>query len=424
MKDNKLKKGKRTGIRKSGAFRSIYLSKKMGVGNDRYPNGVGFVILPSDFSREDYIKRVYQTGEVIITTNTGEVIKDVKIPKHIISDLEFPENTATRGSLVSWKNIPLLNQVIIDGVLFSPGDSYPYAENTKVRSVNETKGEDVQIAEQWNREEGSIHYGVTYDDEGNGFISPNIATEIYAKSPKYTSRARLSAEGYANLHGDLLTRVSSEEEVQIKIGSVESGEDTDEVTLLTINVDGTFTYIDRYLNEITIDGETGELSVKTNKKITLEAIDEDDQEGELEIRTDASMTIETTESDSILDIKSGATINIETIGSDGEVNITGTSKVNISANDEFRADTQVANINASQTVNLGTGLEPILKGTTTRAQLEVDSAKLDALIAAIAAAPVSPQDGGATLKAGIVAAMAAVPSANYSNIESQKSNTD
>ena len=57
-----------------------------------------------------------------------------------------------------------------------------------------------------------------------------------------------------------------------------------------------------------------------------------------------------------------------------------------------------------------------VKGQTLQAQLNIDAARLAALIAAIQAAPVVPGDGGTAFKAAIVAAMASVPGADYSNI--------
>ena len=60
--------------------------------------------------------------------------------------------------------------------------------------------------------------------------------------------------------------------------------------------------------------------------------------------------------------------------------------------------------------------EQSVKGQTLQAQLNTDKAKLDALIQAIIAAPVIPTDGGASFKASIIAAISAVPSADYTSI--------
>ena len=60
--------------------------------------------------------------------------------------------------------------------------------------------------------------------------------------------------------------------------------------------------------------------------------------------------------------------------------------------------------------------EYAVKGQTLQAQLNIDAARLNALIAAIQAAPTFPGDGGATFKTAIVAAISSVPGANYSGV--------
>ena len=78
------KKQKKYGLRRAGAHkRHVFPSKRLCVGDPRHPIGVGYIIIPHDVDRDDYIKYVYQTGECMVITNTGEVIKDAKIPDHV-----------------------------------------------------------------------------------------------------------------------------------------------------------------------------------------------------------------------------------------------------------------------------------------------------------------------------------------------------
>jgi len=69
----------------------------------------------------------------------------------------------------------------------------------------------------------------------------------------------------------------------------------------------------------------------------------------------------------------------------------------------------------------GSGLSQYsVKGQSLQAQLNIDAARLAALIAAIQAAPVVPGDGGTAFKAAIVAAISGVPGADYSNVLSSE----
>ena len=57
-------------------------------------------------------------------------------------------------------------------------------------------------------------------------------------------------------------------------------------------------------------------------------------------------------------------------------------------------------------------------------QLEIQSAKVDAIINALTNAATAPTDGGATYKAGIVALVSTLQSPNYSNVLSDKITLD
>lgn len=76
-------------------------------------------------------------------------------------------------------------------------------------------------------------------------------------------------------------------------------------------------------------------------------------------------------------------------------------------------------------INLGQDAShPVPHGDTLQQQLNVELARLNALIQSIAAAVVVPGDGGAALKAAMQAATQTLQAADYSNINSEKSFTE
>jgi len=68
----------------------------------------------------------------------------------------------------------------------------------------------------------------------------------------------------------------------------------------------------------------------------------------------------------------------------------------------------------------GTDAGGIVKAAELKTQLDKLSARVDGIINALNSSPVTPTDGGASFKAGIVAALAALVKENFSNLESEK----
>lgn len=245
----------------------ISKSSNHGMGNGRLPIGTAWVIIPSDIDRVQYIKYCFQTGSLILlnTEDGGSIIRDVKIPKHILRDLIFPEDIDSRGSLVSWINVPKRDQVIITGILYQPGEIYGYSEYAKVWELKYNK-EGHEITQIWDVETATIvlesfYNGPVHESKG---ILPHIL--IKARGEERQSKIHLSADGYGTLYGDLEARLRSEDKVTIMTGSLD-----DEISILTFNRDGLFQYLDRYENQIFIDGENGEGVIKLNEKLTLDA---------------------------------------------------------------------------------------------------------------------------------------------------------
>lgn len=69
----------------------------------------------------------------------------------------------------------------------------------------------------------------------------------------------------------------------------------------------------------------------------------------------------------------------------------------------------------------GTDAGGVVKAAELKTQLDKLSARVDGIINALNSSPITPTDGGATFKGGIVAALAAlVDKENFSNLESKK----
>ena len=81
-------------------------------------SGVGFVVIPDDEGREDYIQTCYRTMSVTINGGYGYgYISNVKILGHVLQQIEFPLKATERGTAVFWVRENFTNRPIIVGII-------------------------------------------------------------------------------------------------------------------------------------------------------------------------------------------------------------------------------------------------------------------------------------------------------------------
>lgn len=85
-------------------------------------SGIGRIVIPSDFDRESYIRRCYDTGRVSIMTYGAGLIRQASVAKHCMNDLDFPLTAIEFGSPVVYNKIPRKEEYIIYAVLKEIGD--------------------------------------------------------------------------------------------------------------------------------------------------------------------------------------------------------------------------------------------------------------------------------------------------------------
>lgn len=241
-------KPKKRGLKKETLKRANYGNMRVGNGMDRYPIGSGYVIIPSDVNREDYIKFAYQTGRVIIVEDFGNIIKDVLVPIHIIRDIVFPTSPNQRGSLVSWHNIPVTNQVIVTGVLLKPGEMYPYTETEKVENI----GDPITIS---SNTSNPSHVISVVNPNGN-IVDDSSRVKLSVTSEEGNAYVQSDSRAISKVYGEKMAEIDSEDALRLNVGSQEG-----EVSRLEINKDGSFNYTDRNGNFIRISTE-GEMTIR------------------------------------------------------------------------------------------------------------------------------------------------------------------
>jgi len=89
--------------------------------------GIGYVIVDSEITVDEAKSIAARNGLVTIITDASEIIKNVRVPKHILNDLDWTRvqpGTQIKGSAVSWVNIPGKNIPVLTGVLLKRDEEY------------------------------------------------------------------------------------------------------------------------------------------------------------------------------------------------------------------------------------------------------------------------------------------------------------
>ncbi len=245
-------------IKKLQRKRDKVVSRSMdvGIGKDRPSSGFGNIIIPSDVDRGEYVNYSYRTGTCMIVTSFNDVYKGVRVPKHVLESITFPDNSGEYGSLVSWVNTPKINQVTLTGILVSPKEIYQYGENSFGRNRNvedNTFGESLRVSKD------SVNYSMGIsnsfsNDGGMAFSAIGFEGNV--------SSLDLNLDGTSTLYSDQLTDIRSYDEVNITVGT----DDDENKSLLSIKNTGILEYTDFNGNflkieegKITLESKDGEI---------------------------------------------------------------------------------------------------------------------------------------------------------------------
>lgn len=244
-------KGHRKAVPLRKRDRDISRSVEQGIGSDRPSSGFGYIIIPSDTDRQEYINYVYRTGTCIIATSFNDVYKGVRVPKHMLDDIEFPEDYKEYGQLVSWVNTPVINQVTLYGFIQAPDEVYSRDEFTHGKTINRS-GKSFSKIERVR--DTSINYTVRMED----FSGENVGEMTFSTSSSMgMSKVVLTLEGKAEMYSDVESLMKSYEQVRLETGT----EADENLSTLLFNKDGLFEYKDFNGNYVRI--EEGKITIES-----------------------------------------------------------------------------------------------------------------------------------------------------------------
>lgn len=108
-------------------------------------SGVGYIVIPEDITREQYISNCYRTHTVTINGGYGYgYICQVRIFPDVLQKITFPLTSEERGSQVFWVRENFSNRPVVVGILSEDGLTNLLTENQD-RIVQEIDGKIVEI---------------------------------------------------------------------------------------------------------------------------------------------------------------------------------------------------------------------------------------------------------------------------------------
>lgn len=80
---------------------------------EKWPVGVGYVTIPTDIDREQFIAHCYQTNSLCIVTEDGGFHKNIPTDTWSFNFIDFPDKPGKNGSLVIYVQEPVHKELII-----------------------------------------------------------------------------------------------------------------------------------------------------------------------------------------------------------------------------------------------------------------------------------------------------------------------
>lgn len=245
--------------------------------------GVGFVVVPSDIDREQYVNDCYRTNTLTINGGKGYgYFSGVHADINVMQSIEFPTDDTNRGTPVVWVKDAISQLPVIVGVLRKQSGYYALAEKQyRLKRGTETRNVEVFL----DGNEAALEITVVGDKDEAANINVKLS------SANKDSVFNLNCDNEINVTAEKSVTVTSNEKATLQVtekgkvkGSVvyELGEGFDIISEKAVKLAirdendedklncsyeiGTgFNYKDEFGNEIIAkDGEVDIISKKIN----------------------------------------------------------------------------------------------------------------------------------------------------------------
>lgn len=166
--------------------------------------GGGYAIIPKDVERDKYIEHCYRTHTIFILTESNEYIKNVKIDKSSLREIDFPETSEDLGSFVIWANYVKHNYPIVIGV-YGKGDEPSELSESSFSFSKRFNKSKVEISASAKERYLLIN---SFSEEGSEIV-------IQAVDPNSKSKLRVIIKGEIKLESSKNISIKSVENIEI-----------------------------------------------------------------------------------------------------------------------------------------------------------------------------------------------------------------
>lgn len=214
--------------------------------------GVGFVVVPSEIDRVQYINDCYRTNTLTINGGKGYgYFSGVHADINVMQCIKFPTDEENRGTPVVWVKDAVSQLPVIVAVLRKQGDYYSLDENQyRLKRGTETRNVEIFI-------DGNTA-GLDITVLGDKDEPANI--DVKLSSENADSVLTVSCDNEINIIGEKAVNVTTNKKATLKV--TEKGEDK---MSLSYELGVGLKYKDEFENEVTAkEGQVDVISKKIN----------------------------------------------------------------------------------------------------------------------------------------------------------------
>ncbi len=214
--------------------------------------GVGFVVVPSNIDREQYIEDCYRTNTLSINGGIGYgIFNGVHADNDVMQNITFPTDEENRGTAVVWVRDSISQLPVIVAVLRKQSEYYNLSENQyRLKRNNTDKTRVVELFVDGDTSD----FELTVIGDKKQPARVNIKLSSQNKDSVFT----LSCDNEINVSSDKKITLESNEQINVQL--TQKGED--KATIKYVVEEG-FSYKDEFGNEIVCKGN--EITLKSEK---------------------------------------------------------------------------------------------------------------------------------------------------------------
>lgn len=216
--------------------------------------GIGFIVVPNEVDREQYIEDCYRTNTVTINGGLGYgYFSGVAVDIDVMQQLRFPTNVDndTRGTAVVWIKDSISQRPVIVAVLRNQDEYFPLSQYQRYHKC-EFEGKVVEVF--FDANTSNLNINIIGDDQEAANLN------IKVTSVNKDSSINLECDNEVNLYPESALNVITSGKVVVNVTK-----DGETKTEIQYEAEKGFHYKDEFENEVTAkDGEINIISKKIN----------------------------------------------------------------------------------------------------------------------------------------------------------------